>query len=80
MALYFVSYDLCGEERDYDKLYETLQLLNAKKVLESTYCFEREDTTAKNIRDFFIKVIDKDDRVCITEVVDWATCNTDATL
>ena len=78
MALYFASYDLRGQ-RDYSKLYQALQSLNAVQVLESTYCFKHEDTTATRIREFFQKVIDNDDGVCVTQVDDWATYNTDAT-
>lgn len=74
MALYFVSYDL-RKDRDYDDLYDLLGTLNAKKVLESTYCFNA-DKTAKELREQFREHIDADDGVCVNEVTSWATFGT----
>ena len=74
MALYFVSYDL-RKERDYDDMYELLETLDAKKVLESTYCFN-SDRTSIELRDQFKQCIDADDGVCVTKVTSWATYGT----
>lgn len=76
MALYFVSYDLRGQNRNYPKLYEKLESLGAVQVLESTYCLERDNTTVKKIRNYLCRFIDDDDGVCVTEVTDWATYST----
>ena len=79
MALYFVSYDLRGPDRNYSGLYERLESLEAVQVLESTYCLERDNTTAGALCDHFKQFIDSDDGVCVTEITYWATYNTDGT-
>ena len=78
MALYFLSYDLRGE-RDYQKLYNELKTFKAKQVLESTWCFNRANTTTSKLRDYFKKYIDKDDGLLVDESVDWATFNANGT-
>lgn len=78
MALYTLTYDL-RNSRDYDKLYEKLDEFNAVKVLESTWCFKRINTTASNLRDVFKKIVDSDDGIFVCQVSDWATRNTDGT-
>ncbi|MCB2196767.1 MAG: hypothetical protein KQH79_12970 [Bacteroidetes bacterium] len=75
MALYFITYDL-RKSRDYQKLYDELKDFNAVKVLESTWCFNRVNTSAKNLRDYFKQFIDSDDGLLIDESKDWATYNT----
>lgn len=78
MALYFLTYDL-RNNRDYQKLYDELKSFNAVKVLESTWCFNRINTTASNLRDYFKGFIDSDDGLLIDESNSWATSNTDGT-
>lgn len=78
MALYFLTYDL-RNNRDYQKLYDELQSFNAVKVLESTWCFNRINTSASNLRDYFKGFIDSDDGLLIDESNSWATYNTDGT-
>ena len=73
--LYFVDCDL-RNQRDYSKLYEALQSLGAIQVLESTYCFEYDNTSAAAIRDHLKQFIDADDGLAVTQVSDWATWNT----
>lgn len=75
MALYFISYDL-RKSRDYQKLYDALATFNAVRILESQWCFKRQNTSAADLREFFKKYIDSDDAVCVSEVTDWATWNT----
>ena len=51
MALYFMTYDL-RNNRDYQKLYDELKLFNAVNILESTWCFNKENTNASDLRSF----------------------------
>ena len=76
MALFFLSYDL-RKSRDYQKLYDELKRFDAVKILESQWCFNRFNTNAKGLRDHFKAFIDADDGLCVSEVSDWATYNTD---
>lgn len=78
MTLYFFTYDL-RKSRDYQSLYDELEKFNAVRILESTWCFNRNNTTAKGLRDYFKKFIDKDDGIMMSEVSDWASFNTDGT-
>lgn len=75
MALYFITYDL-RNNRDYQKLYDELNSFKAVQVLESTWCFKRVNTSAKNLREYFKKFIDRDDGLLVSESKDWATFNT----
>lgn len=76
MALYFLSYDL-RKKRDYQKLYDELNRFKAVKILESLYCFNRYNTNAKDLRDYFQGFVDSDDGLVVLEVHEWATfkCN-----
>jgi CRISPR/Cas system-associated endoribonuclease Cas2 len=78
MALYFLTYDL-RKSKNYQNLYDELEKFNAVRVLESTWCFNRINTSSKNLRDHFKKYIDKDDGLIVSEVNDWASYNTDKT-
>lgn len=71
MALYFLSYDL-RKQRDYQPLYDALAQLNAVHVLESLWCFERDDTTAQELVNSFIQFIDEDDGLVVSQAVDGA--------
>ncbi len=74
MSLYFLTYDL-RRERDYQKLYDELKKFGAIRVLESTWCFKRVNTSAKGLRDHFKIFIDTDDGLLVDECNDWATYN-----
>lgn len=74
MSLYFLNYDL-RKKRDYQKLYDELEKLKAVRILESLWCFNRLNTSAKELRDYFTNFIDGDDGLCVSEVSDWATKN-----
>lgn len=75
MALYFLDYDL-RKQRNYQPLYDELTALGAVRVLQSTWCFNRSNTSPSNLRDHFRQFIDNDDAVCVTEVSNWATWKT----
>ncbi len=75
MALFFLDYDL-RKQRNYQTLYDEVAKFNAVRVLESTWCFSRINTSCEGLRDHFRQFIDADDGLCVSEVVDWATCRT----
>ena len=72
MALYFFSYDL-RKAKNYQKLYDELEDFKAVRILQSTWCFNRFNTSSKKLRDYFKKLIDSDDGLIISEVSDWAS-------
>ncbi len=74
MALYFLSYDL-RNNRNYERLYSELREFRAVKVLESTWCFKRVNTSSSKLRDYFKSYVDSDDGLLISESSDWATYN-----
>ena len=78
MALYCLSYDL-RNARNYQTLYDELSRFNAVRILESTWCFNRVNTSANGLRDYFGKLMDGDDGLIVSEVSNWASRNTDGT-
>lgn len=66
MALFFLSYDL-RNKRDYQSLYKELENFQAVRVLESCWCFRREGTTSKMLRDYFRQFVDGDDGLIIIQ-------------
>lgn len=76
--IYFIDYDL-RKERDYAKLYEALNNLNAKQILESCWCLSYSGTTAELVRDYFRQFIDPNDGLMVSEVTDWASCGVNHT-
>lgn len=77
MKLFFLTYDL-RNRRDYKTLYDELNKLNAVRILESTWCFKLQDTiTAETVCNHFQNYIDKDDAIMVSQVIDWASYNTD---
>lgn len=78
MALYFLSYDL-RKKRNYQSLYDELKRLNAVRILESQWCFNRFNISAEGLRDHFKKFIDTDDGLSVSEISDWATYNVQGT-
>lgn len=78
MALYFLTYDL-RKSRNYQPLYDELQNFSAVRILESTWCFKRMNTSAKGLRGHFAQYIDSDDGLIVSEVTDWASRKTDGT-
>ncbi len=78
MATYFISYDL-RNNRDYKTLQDELDNFGAVMILESLYCFKRNNTTTANLRDHFKKFIDKDDGIIVSKVEGWASFKTNGT-
>lgn len=78
MALYFLTYDL-RNKRDYQKLYDELESFKAVRVLESTWCFNRYDTSAIKLREYFKSFVDSDDGLLVVEASDWASIRTKGT-
>jgi hypothetical protein len=75
MALYFISYDLV-KTKDYQKLFDELKRHGARRMIESNWCLKRANSAeALALRDHFIKFIDPDDRIVVSEVTDWASLN-----
>ena len=76
--LFFLTYDLRAE-RDYQTLYDELDRLNAVRVLESTWCFKRVNTTPEGLRDHFKGFVDSDDGLIVCQVAAWGSFKTDGT-
>ena len=76
MSLYILSYDL-RKSRSYQPLLECLKTLNAVRVFENTWCFQRNNTTATQMCDYLIQLVDRYDGLIVSEVTDWASINTD---
>lgn len=75
MALFFIDYDL-RKTRNYQPLYDELVNFKSIRVLESSWCFHRFNTTCAGLRDHFKQFIDSDDGLSVVEVTDWASYNT----
>lgn len=75
MKLFVITYDL-RNQKDYQKLYDELNRLKAKPILDSTWGIKLLDSnTATKVRDHFAKFIDSDDGIMVSEVCDWAARN-----
>lgn len=64
--MFFLTYDL-RKKRDYQKLCDELAKFKAVRVLESTRCFNRVNTTSAGLRDYFKKFTDDDDGLLLGE-------------
>ena len=78
MALFFLTYDL-KRQQDYQNLYEELEKFKAVRILESTWCLERINTSSSALKDYFRKYIDSDDGLIVSAVAYWSAYNTDGT-
>lgn len=82
MALFFLSYDL-RNKRDYQPLYDELKKFNAVRMLESCWCFNRINTDAQGLRNYFKQFVDSDDGLLVSQVAEinnvhqWAGWNLD---
>lgn len=74
MALYFLEYDL-RKQRNYKPVYDVLATFGAVRILESLWCFNRENTNAAGLRDYFMTLIDNDDGLIVSRVSEWASFN-----
>lgn len=75
MALYFVDYDL-RKQRNYQDLYDALDALGAKRVLESLWALSHNNSSCARIRDHLRLHIDADDGLVVTQIADWASYKT----
>jgi hypothetical protein len=71
---YLISYDLTLPGQDYKNLISGLQRSGARKVLLSAWVIETS-WSAPAIRDWVMKLTDKNDRVLVTEFGQWASSN-----
>lgn len=78
MALYFLTYDL-RKSRDYQSLYDELENFGAVRILESTWCFKKKNTSTKDLRDHFKNIVDNNDGIIVSEVQGWASTGVDGT-
>ena len=74
--LYSVSYDLRKPGADYDSLYNALEGLGARRVLESEWVLRHDNTTASKLRDYLMQFIDQNDRLLVIAIQNWASFNT----
>ncbi len=71
---YLISYDLNQPGQDYKNLIAGLQKSGARKVLLSAWVIDTS-WSATAIRDWVVKLTDKNDRVLVTEFGQWASSN-----
>lgn len=57
-------------------MYDELAKFKAVRILESLWCFKRDNTSAKGLRDHFRQFIDSDDGLIVAQVSDWASIGT----
>jgi hypothetical protein len=76
MALFTIEYDLRNPHRDYETLYAELKRFSASRILQSLWSFNRVNTNAVGLRDYFRQFIDANDGLIVCQVADWATYNT----
>ena len=74
---YMINYDLRAPGRDYQSLYDELEDFKARRVLESQWVFNRYNTNARSLRDYFWQFLDSNDRLLIAALdsSDWAGRN-----
>lgn len=74
---YMISYDLRASGRNYKSLYDELDKFSAKRVLEFQWVFNRINTKASGLREYFRRFIDSNDGLMITSLdsSDWAGLN-----
>lgn len=77
MALYFVEYDLRKKkEHDYQKLWDELETLKAVRVLQSSWCLKKDDTTAHKLFNQLRAFMHSGDGLVVSEVAGWWGVNT----
>ena len=72
MKRFLVSYDLLRPGQNYQALQNALVALRAQRALLSLWVLSG-DYKASALRDHLLQYIDKNDRVIVTEMGDWAT-------
>lgn len=74
MVLYFVDYDLNGRNKNYQDLYDDLESMGGKRILESLWALRRDNTNCKSLRERLKAHLDDEDGLMVSEVNDWAGC------
>jgi hypothetical protein len=74
MTLFWIAYDLMKVGQDYTRLTNELLRLGARKWMLSDWILHRTDTAAQ-LRDHLKQFIDKNDRLSVAAISDWATYN-----
>ncbi|HVP38134.1 MAG TPA: hypothetical protein VMS93_03015 [Candidatus Saccharimonadales bacterium] len=74
---YLISYDLNAPGKDYQRLFDALAALNAKRVLFSQWVTNRVNATAVGLRDHIWTFMDANDRLLVSTLdgTDWAGTN-----
>ncbi len=77
MKIFVVNYDL-RNGRDYNSLYNRLNDLGGKRVLESMWTLKLDDKyTCKVIRDDLRRYMDSDDGIFVADMKSFAWANED---
>ena len=74
---YVISYDLTKPRQDYESLYEALEAMDAKPLLQSQWFVRQENTKARTLCDYFWEHMDSDDRLLVVPLdkSGWAANN-----
>lgn len=67
MALYAISYQL-NDEKDYQKLWDEFDRLDAHKVMKSFYFLDVSNDSTSEVRNHFLEFIDDDDTICVVKM------------
>ena len=67
MALYAISYQL-NDEKDYQKLWDEFDRLNAHKVMNTFYFLDLDNGDTLEVKEHFKGFIDDDDAICIVKM------------
>jgi hypothetical protein len=65
------------KKRDYQKVYDELEKFKAIRVLESTWCFNRFEVAAKELKIHFENFIEDDDGQIVSQNASWSGMNMD---
>lgn len=69
--VFYISYDLRGEEREYDDLKEKLNQWKGKNILESVWVIAVNDNeTCLTVKNELVKLIKKEDGLIVIEATD----------
>lgn len=74
MKLYWVGYDLMSPGKDYSRLTTELVALGAERILLSDWAL-KSNYTAAQLRDHLKQFLDRNDRLMVAEVGNWASWN-----
>jgi hypothetical protein len=74
---YTISYDLNSPGKDYQRLYDALAGLSARRILLSEWVTKRYNTSAASLRNYLWQFMDANDRLIVTclDSTDWAGMN-----